>query len=64
MTVTCQVYQLKGHWEAMIVLLEAVRATVRVVFPVISLLTVTCQACSGKSGRETEEACGLLSWSV
>lgn len=64
MTVTCPVYQCRDHWEAM---LEAARATVRVMFPVISLLTAMHQAWSGKSGRDTREGehRGLtLSWCV
>lgn len=62
MTVTCPVCHVEDHWEAMIFLVEAARATVRVMF-----LTAMHQAWSGKSGRDTKEGehMGLtLSWCV
>lgn len=55
---------LEGHWEAMLVLPEAVRATVRMVFPEISFLTAVHQAGNSRVSSRTprrQNAWGLLS---
>lgn len=64
---TCQVYQFRGHWEAMLVLPEAVKATVRMVVPEISFLTAVHQARNGRVTSRTwrrQNAWGLLSQAV
>lgn len=55
---------LEGHWEAMLGLLEAVRATVRMAFPEISFVTAVHQAGNGRMSSGTlrrQNAWGLLS---
>lgn len=44
---------LEGHWEAMLGLPEAVRATVRMAFPEISFLTAVHQAGDGRMSSGT-----------